>query len=79
MAAVREERVIVMATDGDAVTGKLTVQAIRADGAVADVQNTAGDDLIAFASEGGMSFPCGLHVNGLKRGAGSGTLFVYLE
>lgn len=78
MAAVEKGQVIIMATSGDAVTGFRRVQALRATGAIAAIQNTDGDAICAFAAEGGVEFPCGLSVNGIKRGAGAGTLYVYL-
>jgi len=78
MAAVEKGQVIIMAADGDAVTGLRRIQAMHATGAVAAIQNTDGDAICAFAGEDSISYPSNLKASGIKRGAGAGVLYVYL-
>lgn len=78
MAVVRANRVITMNADADAITGKMYVQAMKATGAVAGITDTDGNAVAAFGAEGTIDFSCKLAVDGLIRGAGAGTLYVYL-
>jgi hypothetical protein len=79
MAVSREVRVIQMTANADSIDGKFTIEAIHATGAVADI--TDGDDnpIAAFSAEGNIVFPTKFHVNGFKRGAGAGVLYIYLD
>lgn len=79
MAVTEKERVIRMTADGDSVDRKLIIQAIHVDGAVADIQDGNGNPIIDFANEGSIHFPTSLFMTGVQRGAGSGTLFLYLS
>jgi len=79
MAAIRANSVIIMGTTADAVTGKLFIQALHATGAVEGITDTAGNAVAAFAAEDTISFPGSLLVDGIKRGAGAGVLYVYLS
>lgn len=79
MAVTRAARVIEMTADGDSIDGKFIIQAMRATGAVADVQDGSGNAIAAFSAEGGITFPTKFFLDGIQRGAGAGTLYVYLD
>lgn len=79
MAAIRANNVIIMGTSGDAITGKLFIQALHATGEVAGITDTAGNAVAAFAAEDTISFPDSLLVDGIIRGTGAGVLYVYLS
>lgn len=50
MAAIRANNVITMGTSGDAITGKLFIQALHATGEVAGITDTAGNAGGSFCS-----------------------------
>lgn len=79
MAVTRAARVISMTADADSIDGKFIIQAMRADGAVADVQDGSGNPIAAFTAEDTITFPTKFFLDGLQRGAGGGTLYVYLD
>jgi hypothetical protein len=79
MAVTRYGQVILMTANADAVTDKLFVQGLHATGAVAGITDTAGNPVGAFTAEAGVSLDCPLKIEGLKRGAGAGHLYVYLK
>lgn len=79
MATSREVRVLRLTADEDELEGKFIIQAMRATGAVADITDGAGNAIAAFGAEGGITFPTKFFMNGIIRGAGAGTLYVYLD
>lgn len=79
MAVTRYGQIILMTANADAVTDKLFVQGFHATGAVAGITDTDGNPVAAFSAEAGISFDCPLKLEGLKRGAGAGSLYVYLK
>ena len=79
MATTKKNQVIQMTADADAQTGNLHVMGLRATGAVAAITDTAGNPVAAFAAEGGQEFPTPLMIDGIIRGAGAGTLYVYIQ
>ena len=79
MAVERSTSVISMSADGDVVAGNFYVQAIHVSGAVANITDGAGNLIAAFGDEGSVIFPNELRIAGLSRGAGAGTLFVYIS
>lgn len=72
------QRVLALGADGDAVTGKLKIQALAATGAVAAITDTATNPIWAAGAESSISFDKGLLIDGIVRGAGVGVLYVYL-
>lgn len=79
MATSRAERVLTLSADADELEGKFIIQAMRATGAVAGITDGQGNAIAAFGAEGGITFPTKFFLNGIKRGAGAGTLYVYLD
>lgn len=79
MATSREVRVLRLTADGDELEGKFIIQAMRATGAVADITDSSDNAIAAFSAEGGITFPTKFFMNGVKRGAGAGVLYVYLD
>jgi hypothetical protein len=78
MAVTYKNQVIKMTADADAKTGKLVVMGLRATGAVAGITDTDGNPVCEFGSEDSQSFSSPLLLDGIIRGAGAGTLYVYL-
>jgi hypothetical protein len=79
MAATRAARVLVLTADGDELTGKFVIQSMKATGAVAGITDGDGNAIAAFGAEGDITFPTKFFLNGIIRGAGAGTLYVYLD
>lgn len=79
MATSRAVRVLTLSADGDELEGKFIIQAMRATAAVAGITDGNGNAIAAFGSEGGITFPTKFFLNGIIRGAGAGTLYVYLD
>ncbi len=78
MAVTYANQVVQMTADADAKTGKLVVSGLKATGAVAAIVDTDDNPVCAFGAEGDIGFSPPLKLDGIKRGAGAGTLYVYL-
>lgn len=78
MAVSYANQVVVMTAGDDEKTGKLVVIGLRATGAVAGITDSDGNAVCAFGAEGSQDFTRPLMLDGIKRGAGAGTLYVYL-
>lgn len=79
MAVTRGPQTLVLGASADEVTGTLRVQALWASGAVAGVSDSAGNPIWAAGAAGHtVHFAEPITVQGIKRGAGAGSLYVYL-
>ena len=78
MAVARGPQVITLSASADAVTERLAIQGLYATGEVTVIVNTADEAIWTTAAAGSVQFPCKLYTDGIKRGAGDGTLYVYL-
>lgn len=70
--------VIRMTANGDHAPGKMFVQALHATGNVEDITDSYGNPIASFFAEQNVEFPCKLKVDGVRRGAGAGVLYIYL-
>ena len=71
-------RILKLAANADAVTGKLIIKALAASGACAAVVDTGDHPVWEATAEAHISFDPPIILDGIKRGDGAGSLYVYL-